>query len=62
MWRPGGEPCSEECGITIANIAPDQWATGPRPWLQEPKGWSDLTSRKHALQARHGVPSTAVGL
>lgn len=29
--RPGRAPCGEECEITVADIAPDQEATGPKP-------------------------------
>lgn len=28
---PGRAPCGEECEITVADIAPDQKATGPKP-------------------------------
>ncbi|OWK25954.1 hypothetical protein AJ87_48915 [Rhizobium yanglingense] len=29
--RPGRAPCGEECEIAVADIAPDQEATGPKP-------------------------------
>lgn len=29
--RPGRAPCGEECEITVADIASDQEATGPKP-------------------------------
>lgn len=32
--RPGRTACGEECGITVADIAPDQKATGPKSRLR----------------------------
>ncbi len=29
--RPGRAPCGEECQIAVADVAPDQEATGPKP-------------------------------